>query len=247
MTISDADSDRRRWAATSLAGRSKDRFKQAWHDLPEGAARRWLVGISVGFALSAAITAGMALGVRSWTGGTSFGWEADMMRWIGGFFPLSAARWISVLGNSLWLWPVMIFAAAMSAWYKKPLQALSIFPGYALTQVIVSAGWLAWDRTAPQVITEQGPSAIFNSFPSGHTAHAVFAFGMLTYLWWRAASRGTEKLAVILSFLVLAGAVSVGRLASGAHWPTDILAAWVVGLLWLAAQVVALRVAQTHR
>ncbi|MFP4600846.1 MAG: phosphatase PAP2 family protein [Persicimonas sp.] len=247
MTTSDANSDRGRWAATSLAHDCKERFKQAWHDLPDGAARRWLVAVVVGFALSAALTAGMSLGVKSWTDGTSFAWEADAMRWIGGVFPLSIARWISVLGNSLWLWPVTIFAAAMSAWYKKPLQALSIFPAYAITQLIVSVGWIAWDRIAPQVITEQGPSAVFNSFPSGHTAHAVFAFGILTYLWWRAASRHPEKLAVVLVFLVLAGAVSVGRLASGAHWPTDILAAWVVGLMWLAVQVVALRVAGTRR
>lgn len=243
MTTTDTDAAQSRWAATSLLSRCKDRFMQGWHDLPEGAAKRWLVVFSAGFAICVAVTVGMTFGVKAAAGGTSFAWEPNLLRWFTGTVPATVAQWMSVLGNSLFLWPVMILAAGISAWYRKPLQALSIFPGYPVTQLIVFAGWWVWNRSGPTFLERTATAKAFNAFPSGHVAHAVFAFGILCFLWWSSTNRSGEKSAALLTFLVLCGSVSWGRVATAAHWPTDVLAAWVVGLAWLAVNVVALRVA----
>lgn len=243
MTTSDTSDGG--WVSLDLLDRCYRHFLDGWHELPDGAARRWFVAWVVGLAVAIAATAAATLGVRAWTPADSFGWEADAMRWLHGIISAPIGGWLSVLGNSLILWPVMLFAAGAYALRKRPLLALSLFPSYAVTQLIVTVGWWIWSRPAPDVLTDNPESHFFNSFPSGHTAHSIFAYGILVWLWWSAAQRTGEKVAAAVVFLVLAGAVSVGRISAGAHWPTDILASWMVGGLWWATQVVALRVA--HR
>ncbi|QDG53449.1 phosphatase PAP2 family protein [Persicimonas caeni] len=233
-----------RWAATSFLSRCKDRFLKGWHDLPEDAAKHWLIVFAGGFALCLVLMGGMASGVKALSGGTHFAWEPNLLRWFEDSVPAAAAQWMSVLGNSIMLWPMMIFAAGMAAWRKKPLTALSIFPGYPVTQLIVFAGWWVWSRSSPTFLATSSTAKAFNAFPSGHVAHAVFAFGILSYLWWRVSDRPGEKLVAILVWIALAGSVSWGRVATAAHWPTDVLAAWVIGLAWLLVQVVALRIAE---
>ena len=243
MTTTDSDAAQSRWAATSLFTHCKNRFLQGWNDLPDGAAKRWTVAFAVGFVLCVGATVGMSFGVKAATAGASFGWERGVLQWFSGTLPATVAQWMSIFGNSLFLWPVMILAGGISAWYKKPLQALSIFPGYPLTQVIVFTGWWVWSRSSPTFLSQSAAAKAFSAFPSGHVAHAVFAFGILCFLWWRTTQRAGEKTVAALTFLTFAGAVSWGRVASAAHWPTDVLAAWVVGLAWLAVQIVALKIA----
>lgn len=83
-------------------------------------------------------------------------------------------------------------------------------------------------RPRPFVALPQGsftqliPHAVDSSFPSDHTSGSFgFAAGS-----WRRSERW-----VSLSFTVLAFFVAFARVYAGVHWPTDVLAGMVIGIL----------------
>jgi undecaprenyl-diphosphatase len=78
----------------------------------------------------------------------------------------------------------------------------------------------------PDMVRQLIPHPNDSSFPSDHaTGSAAFAAGM-----WRAPSRSAAWI-----FTVVAVLVGLSRLVAGVHWPTDILASFVLG--WAAAQL----------
>ena len=69
------------------------------------------------------------------------------------------------------------------------------------------------------------------SFPSGHAMSSLVFLGALTALAWR--SRWRWLVAAISAFVtVLVGA---SRLALGVHYPSDVVAGWCAGTVWLCA------------
>lgn len=69
------------------------------------------------------------------------------------------------------------------------------------------------------------------SFPSGHAAVSVAAYGMLAYVLWRTRVLRAES-ALLLAGLV-AFAIGVSRIYLIEHYLSDVLNGWLVGALWL--------------
>jgi undecaprenyl-diphosphatase len=72
----------------------------------------------------------------------------------------------------------------------------------------------------------------------------VVVYGLVAYLWVRASGSWLERLLAIGIFLVWTAMVDTARLALGSHWPSDVLAGFVIGLAWLTTIIVALRRAE---
>lgn len=72
------------------------------------------------------------------------------------------------------------------------------------------------------------------SFPSGHTAGSTVLYGFLAVLLLAHAGHRPWRPAVVPAALLLVLLVAVSRVYLGAHFPTDVLAAMVEGVLWLA-------------
>jgi undecaprenyl-diphosphatase len=71
------------------------------------------------------------------------------------------------------------------------------------------------------------------AYPSGHSLTSTAVIGVLTVL---AASRLTARAAraaVTAAGVLLIVAVGVSRIYLGVHWPTDVLAGWLIGAVWL--------------
>lgn len=79
------------------------------------------------------------------------------------------------------------------------------------------------------------------SFPSGHTLNATVVVGTIVYLLLLRESRRVTRVSTIVIGTAFVVAVGISRVFLGHHWLTDVLAAWALGLAWLALVVTAHR------
>lgn len=70
------------------------------------------------------------------------------------------------------------------------------------------------------------------SFPSGHANIAVVFFGYLVYILIKT-SKNKYKTPLIILAILIAGAIGFSRLYLGVHYPTDVLAGYLIGTLLL--------------
>ncbi len=118
--------------------------------------------------------------------------------------------------------------------------ALAVTLAVALTKVAVAVVKEVIERPRPE--TGFGMHGSF-SFPSGHAASAAALYMTLAVLLSRDHRAGVRAIALSLGALVTI-AVGASRVLLGAHYPTDVLAGWLVGgLLALCAWALVVRLA----
>ena len=71
----------------------------------------------------------------------------------------------------------------------------------------------------------------YQSFPSGHAANPTIAYVALALLLFDDPKR--RRVAVITA-MVLALLIGISRPMLGVHWPSDVVAGWAFGLMWIA-------------
>jgi undecaprenyl-diphosphatase len=103
---------------------------------------------------------------------------------------------------------------------------------------------MIWDRPRPELIVNGIAAPDLHSFPSGHMAQSTAVYGMIWYFWLRKIRFTGEYLLALTTLILWVGVVAVARLELGAHWLTDIGAGVLVGLVWLAVLITALRRAE---
>jgi membrane-associated phospholipid phosphatase len=70
------------------------------------------------------------------------------------------------------------------------------------------------------------------SFPSGHAVGSMVVYGFIAYILARELPIYRRYIYAVTSMLIIA--IGFSRLYLGVHYPTDIIAGYGVGLLWLA-------------
>ncbi|MEG4026193.1 MULTISPECIES: phosphatase PAP2 family protein [unclassified Microcoleus] len=94
-------------------------------------------------------------------------------------------------------------------------------------------------RARPQ-LWERAVEVKFYSFPSGHAMISMVVYGLLGYLL---GSRFPKQRWWIYSLtVVLIAAIGLSRLYLGVHWPTDVIAGYMAGFIWLIACILSLEV-----
>lgn len=76
------------------------------------------------------------------------------------------------------------------------------------------------------------PESTF-SFPSGHAIIAVTFYGFLTYYFWQKSKSQAQKYFIAALGIILILLIGFSRLYLGVHYLSDVLAGYVVGLIWL--------------
>ncbi|MEG3956609.1 phosphatase PAP2 family protein [Microcoleus sp. herbarium2] len=85
----------------------------------------------------------------------------------------------------------------------------------------------------------------FYSFPSGHAMISMVIYGLLGYFL---GSRFPKQRWFIYSLtVVLIAAIGLSRLYLGVHWPTDVIAGYTAGLVWLITCILSLEIGKEFR
>ena len=71
------------------------------------------------------------------------------------------------------------------------------------------------------------------SFPSGHALATMCFYGMLAFLAIRNIEKWRGRLAVITIAVIISLAVGISRIYLGVHYPTDVVAGYAAGFMWL--------------
>ena len=85
------------------------------------------------------------------------------------------------------------------------------------------------------------------SFPSGHTLNSIVITGMFCYLLVSHLTNTLARVATITIGAVYTISMGLSRVYLGHHWLTDVLAAWCLGLAWLAVVITAHRLGLTDQ
>jgi undecaprenyl-diphosphatase len=79
------------------------------------------------------------------------------------------------------------------------------------------------------------------SFPSGHTVHYTVLFGFLVWWAYHYLPRGPRRIVLIGASAAMLVLVGISRVYLGVHWPTDVVAGYLAGGLWLAIAIALMR------
>jgi undecaprenyl-diphosphatase len=151
---------------------------------------------------------------------------------------VSALNW---LGRPLPLVALTILMAGLLANYRRYAE-IALIGATAFVHAVnhllkVTA---SSPRPTSDVVRVSDQAAGFG-FPSGHTMALVVFCGVAVYLAWRASERRSIRVIVLLAAVVIVPGVGFSRIYSGAHWPTDVLGAYLWGTIYTLLLIAAFR------
>lgn len=106
--------------------------------------------------------------------------------------------------------------------------------------LVSSAAKEAFDRPRPDLVP-YGSLVHTASFPSGHSMMAAVAYLTLGVLVARTLSRTRLKVYVLMLAVIATLLVGISRVYLGVHWPTDVVAGWLAGVVWASVCMLGAR------
>lgn len=145
---------------------------------------------------------------------------------------------ITSLGNPLAVVAIPAITFAILLW-RRYYQEAKIFVIDCLGGVVLSNGLkLVFSKPRPNLWQSAVEETSF-SYPSGHALGSTILYGFLAYIL---ATRYPQLAVLIYTFAVLLiAAIGLSRLYLGVHWPTDIIAGYSIGFLWVMFCVTMLK------
>ena len=203
---------------------------------------RWTIGWCLGgylLSLGAGISyARVLIAAGEWTKG--FRWEHDVLQAVHRV-QLSefADRMLLILpwfGTNITLLPLSLIAAVWLFRHGQRRLAthLIVLQIGTLTLSAVLKGF--YDRPRPALWPPRGQFA-WASYPSGHAIASVAVLFTIAIMLYRL--RGWRwPFPIALAMLIM---TSYSRLYLGVHWPSDVIAGLIMGVVWLLTTLVAFR------
>jgi undecaprenyl-diphosphatase len=137
--------------------------------------------------------------------------------WLGEPTPRLVVTGLAILGLSL-----------RRRWHSALFLAGVVLSGIALTVTIKL--WVG--RPRPQWVAPLDQVGL-QSFPSGHALNGMLAYLAVALVLAPLLHQRVERWALYFAAASLSLAIGVSRIALGVHYPTDVIAGWVIGAAWL--------------
>ena len=116
--------------------------------------------------------------------------------------------------------------------------------GAAVLLILVTVGVQFLNDVLKNVFHRTRPAPIVGlltaqqwSFPSGHAMVSAAFYFYLAYVVWRLV-RGVWRIVVPLALTALVVAIGISRIYLQAHYLSDVIAGYLVGLLWTVAVII---------
>jgi membrane-associated phospholipid phosphatase len=141
---------------------------------------------------------------------------------------------VSNLGNQ----PTMFFIVAITSLllfiFKLRIEAIVLSLSAAGSALSGSILKLLIDRPRPtSSLVRVSVWLSDKSFPSNHVLVFTVFFGFLLYLLFFKAKRNVRDSLVSIILFLLISSIGVSRIYLGAHWASDVLGGYLLGIVWL--------------
>lgn len=177
----------------------------------------------------------------------AFAFDKTLLLWLHQFSnPILDRLMLTItqLGNP----SIVVLVASVSLailWLQRYKQEAKVFAIACLGGAVLSTGMkLAFNKPRPELwqrlITEKS-----FSFPSGHALGSVVLYGFLAYLLAIAYPKFSRIIYIVAVVAIMA--IGLSRLYLGVHWPTDVVAGYGIGFLWLRMCILMLQLQRMQR
>ena len=139
----------------------------------------------------------------------------------------------SFLGSVAVVTTLCVFATAAFLYYRQARMAAllaSTMAGMAVLDVTLK---LAFHR--PRPVAYFGPTPTTYSFPSGHAMGSVCFYGVLAAILAARAHGRAAKWRIWTGAVLLIGMIGYSRIYLGVHYPSDVIAGYCAGAVWVGA------------
>lgn len=154
-------------------------------------------------------------------------------------FLLGFFGWITFFGNA-------VVVAGLTATALMALLSSKAYRIYAFGLAAAVAGAATTGYILKMLVARARPGGLLPaaietsfSFPSGHATVSLALFGFMTYLLCKMFP--ARKSLLLAAAALLIGSVGFSRLYLGVHFPSDVLAGYLVGGLWLIGGIETVR------
>ena len=153
---------------------------------------------------------------------------------------------ITELGSTDLVLSITVLAVAVLAAVRHWHGALAVVLSVILTQAVVDVTKIIVARPRPEANAAMA-DASGASFPSAHSATSMALYAMLAFIAAREC-KGAARVAIGALGASIVVAVGFSRVLLGAHYPTDVLAGWMVGgAVVVGSWLVAIRLLPLRR
>lgn len=152
------------------------------------------------------------------------------------------------IGGTVVMPIITVAVILLLALRRKSWTPVLVIAGAAIGSLLMTvAGKGLIGRARPALEFAIPPYEHSPSFPSGHTLNATAIAGAIVYVLILREEKQLTRVLTIAAGGFFALTIGISRVYLGHHWFTDVLAAWMLGLAWLALVITAHRLYLTAR
>jgi undecaprenyl-diphosphatase len=138
-----------------------------------------------------------------------------------------------------WVFRVSVLVSALVLWRRGAQSAAMWAASTMVVGTLLGAALKLIVSRARPALDDPVATATGFSFPSGHSLNAALGVSLLVALLWRPArDRGLQALLLGVGGLLIV-LTGLDRVLLGVHFPSDVVAGWLVGILVVVSSWVA--------
>lgn len=211
---------------------------------------RWLVrhlhGFYAAFGLFLVVALGIALtGIWIFAElaeevgqGATIKFDESVLLWMNSHSSPSVdglALQITSVGNGAAVITIALVMCAFLWVLKHRLAVILVVVGVLGADLLNRVLKATFERPRPELFVLETPfdRPVSASFPSGHAMAAVVVYVLLAYLIGRLGGRGWFKVVLNSLATILILAIGASRMYLGVHYPSDVIAGYLLGFAWI--------------